>query len=183
MNGTLAPAPAPPVEVRFEWNRAEFLRSFFATTRHARRIVPRWVGWTVLALVWASLIRSQIGRSGDPVRVVAIAAVLLFICWLIPNLAGRWYARMRERELGVDGRSIVTTFSNEGIHRSNGRTEASFTWKSLHHAVETEEFLLIYHHRGNAFYLPRRAVPADVLGEVHATILRRLGDRARLRAE
>lgn len=178
MMETMAPAP---VDVRFEWNREEFLRSFHATTRHARRILPRWVGWAFLALVWANLIRSQIERSGHPVRVIAIAAALLFVCWLIPNLAGKQFARLRERELGADGRSIVTTFGDEGVRRSNGKAESVFPWASLQRAVETKEFLLIYHRRGNAFYLPRRAISPESLGEVRALVRRHLGGKAKLR--
>jgi hypothetical protein len=180
--GSPAPTQAP-LQIRFEWNRAEFLRSFDATSRHARGNPPRWAGWVITGFVYASMVRTYVHSAGDAVRFVSITGVVLFVCWLIPHLAGRQYARIREREIGADGRSIVTTFSDEGIHRSNGWTEASFAWASLHHAVETKEFLLLYYHWGNAFFIPRRAVPPDTLGEVRALLRRHLGGKAKLRVD
>lgn len=178
--GPLAP---PPLSVRFEWTRAEFLRSFKATTRHSRQIPSLWVGWVILGFVYASTARTYVHSAGEAIRFAAITGAILFVSWLTPYLAGRQYARMRERELGADGRSIVTTFSGEGVHRANGRTEASFAWESLHRAVETEEFLLLYHRWGNAVFIPRRAVPPGTLGEVRALIRRHLGPKAKLRED
>ncbi|MBB4638352.1 YcxB family protein [Longimicrobium terrae] len=182
---TTAPGPPapPPLDVRFEWNRDEFARSFDATTRHSRQIPPRWMGWVILGFVCASTARTYVHSAGDAIRFGSITGAVLFVCWLIPYLAGRQYARIKEREIGPDGRLIVTAFSGEGIYRSNGRTEASFAWGSIRRAVETDEFLLLYYRRGNAFFIPRRAIPPKSLGEVRALIRRHLAGRAKLHGD
>ncbi|HEX8391508.1 MAG TPA: YcxB family protein [Longimicrobium sp.] len=168
-----------PLDVRFEWNRAEFLRSWDATHRHSR-ILPPWVGWAFLALLYASTIRRYIQTPADAVRVAAITGAILFVCWLIPNLAARQLARMKEREIGPDGRSIVTTFSDRGVRRSNGKGDAFFAWASLRRVVETEEFVLIFYHWGNAFFIPRRTIAPHTLAELRGIIRRHLPGKATL---
>jgi hypothetical protein len=107
--------------------------------------------------------------------------VLLLIMLVLPRVAIWLAARLQERHLGPNGRLLTATLIDEGYSTSNSKSQFAVQWHGMLKAVETPEFILLYHAKANAFYLPLRAVPSDQLAAVRALLREKLGDRAKLR--
>jgi hypothetical protein len=120
----------------------------------------------------------------DLVSVVSLLPWLLFlVLWIVLLRWGEFYlAARRTRRLDPSAKGTLTrTFSAEGFRIDGAGQSVVLTWKGVHSAVETREFLLIFLNKACAYYVPKRLIPTpDELQAVRDLLRANLGERAQL---
>jgi hypothetical protein len=102
---------------------------------------------------------------------VFIAGVLglffLFLIWLQPRLAAR-KAILRTVEWG---------FSDEGVHIQSDVASSDILWKAFIRFREGPKVLLLYTQKGQANFIPKRALNASQLDELRDIIRAHVPER------
>ena len=118
------------------------------------------------------------------VLVVSLLPWLLFlVLWIVLLRWGEAYlAARRTRRLDPSAQGTLTrTFSAEGFRIDGTGQSVVLTWKGVHSAVETPEFLLIFLNKVSAYYVPKRLIPTPhELQAVRDLLRANLGERAQL---
>jgi len=115
--------------------------------------------------------------------VSALPWLFLVFLWIIFLRWGESYlATRRTLRLDPSARGTLTrTFTPEGFRIDGTGVSVDLRWHGMHSAVETQEFLLVFHNKLCAYYVPKRLIIAPhQLDAVRDLIRANLGDRAKV---
>jgi len=171
------------------WDFREHQRGLRAVARISLRRRP-WVravriGFPIVLLAVLFGGRWLAGElTFNLVLVVSLLPWLLFlVLWIVLLRWGEFYlAARRTRRLDPSAQGTLTrTLSAEGFRIDGTGQSVVLTWKGVHSAVETPEFLLIFLNKVSAYYVPKRLIPTPhELQAVRDLLQANLGERAQL---
>jgi hypothetical protein len=173
-------------EIRFifYWDYDESIRAGRALL--AFREGPRWLraAWWALAaaavLSLAMIATAPAGERGTRASnllplLFATACALAFYRYAV--LTDQAYAF---RETPDADRPITVTIADEGYTTASYSGSMTHPWTDFRGARETDEFILILFRGRGAYYIPRRAVPADDADPIRGLLHEQFGPEARL---
>jgi hypothetical protein len=170
------------VRTVFEFDPSEHYKASRIVTRFT---AARWIGWgfAAFAAAFALYTVAQGWDEASPAALIiaVLPWLLLGAFWigLIP-LSQRWAARtIATKDASVRGpqeRSVDAV----GYHSRGNGVGLDVPWHAMVRGVETEAFFLFFYNKQCAYYLPKRAVPADDVPLVRSLMRAGLGERAQV---
>ncbi len=105
-----------------------------------------------------------------------------FHCAAAPGCVPSGSGSPSSRRLDPSAQGTLTrTLSAEGFRIDGTGQSVVLTWKGVHSAVETPEFLLIFLNKVSAYYVPKRLISTPhELQAVRDLLQANLGERAQL---
>ncbi|HYW12210.1 MAG TPA: YcxB family protein [Longimicrobium sp.] len=175
-----------PPEIRFifYWDYDVSIRAGRALL--AFREGPRWLRAAWLALAAAavlSLVMIAIAPAEE--RGTRASNLLPLLFATACGLAFFRYALLTDRayafrEMPDADRPITVTITDEGYTTASYSGSGTHPWTAFRGARETDEFILILFRGRGAYYIPKRAAPADDLDPIRALLRGQFGQEARL---
>jgi hypothetical protein len=172
----------------FDWNQAEMTRAIRAAQWGSpvmvRRQLTVLVG-TVAAMAFAFWLLSRTAENQAELWQRYLPWIGVFVVyfglatWFKPIVMARRFARHRP----AAGTRLTRTIGDTGLRAEADSGALELKWVAMTQVVETAEFFLFYGTRGEALYLPKRAVPdGPDRDELRDLVRRHLGERARMGA-
>lgn len=169
----------------FDYDRAEFVRAHRAVQRNGespwRHTVKALAGLALISaivcMVAGYVLRAP--RWANVFYVVSIWSLLMALYfWLFSWIAVKWAARQQEKQRPDFAHPLSGALDESGYVCESFSGTTRLKWDGVRRVVETPEFLLLYIMKQYAYYLPKRAIPADDLAAVRRLLREQLGDRA-----
>jgi hypothetical protein len=168
----------------YDYDRAEFIRAYRETTRHADApIIKRGPAVLAALAVFAAVAVAVLPHGGwRELMVRAIPWLAILALWLLffARMLGPLAARQYEKQLQDSRHPQALALDEDGYVATSFSGTARRHWTAIPRAVETKEFLLFYVAKQYAIFLPKRAIPAAELPAVRRLLREKLGDRAKL---
>jgi len=166
-----------PLTFSFQLDPAETVR---ASQVVARRRPFGWTErWALPLIAGCGLLFIALGKPWHEMWLLgAIVLALGILQVLIPIVQRRTLRRAYDETPSLRGPQTYE-FSDTGLVMSGVSSSMTLRWDSLVEVIETREFLLFYHTKRAAFYLPKRATPDAAQQAALRDLLRtHLGPRA-----
>jgi hypothetical protein len=152
------------LDIVFEWNLRENIRG-----QRAIMFRRAWAGTlSVMPLVIAAAgVAFAIYRSthdDDDWLTPALVVMVLVIIGEWVMLSGRflWSAKQQQRSDRNLRFPLHHAFHDYGLTMRGRGSEFTLGWQMMERIIETREFILFFINRTNAYYLPKRAIGADL---------------------
>ena len=168
---------AETLDLAFEWNVAEHARAqraiLIARLRQEGALMLVWAAAGVLGFLDLAAVYLDIHYETNVLMWIVFPMSALFLLvfgiqvWLRPTLDAR-QARSGDSNLRYP---IHHLFDDHGLRVRGRSAEVTLNWKSMRRVVETREFVMFFHTTRNAYYLPKRVIPAEQLAELRTMIL------------
>lgn len=163
-----------PVRVVHPWTADQQARAQRLVWRHTA--AGRWLlrgGYVVVGLALLFVVTMVVTNDG-PIRLLLIKVlpwVIIGGLWVVllrggPRFLMRWSAR---QSMADPSAPFDDEVSADGFARRHGQTEFRVGWGGLHRVIEGPDFVLFFHTRSCAYYLP-----TDRMNETDAASLHRL---------
>lgn len=178
--------PASTLEFAYEWKPVEHARArhVVISTRLKDEGLGVLIGILIFLLAigngvaaWFAVSQDQPGFLGFA---LPVTLVILTILWIVLWGQG-WFDAFRQRRNDSSLQyPIQHIIGAHGLRVRKKTSEVALRWKAMKRVTETPEFILFFYTHGQAYYLPKRAISAEQLGELRALIRASVGDAADL---
>jgi YcxB-like protein len=178
-----------PLSYSSPWNFNEHRRAVQDLSRitfrrqPVRRLLP--LGIIVIAsslFLGPRLLQTDVEINTDLIMdllflVLVLVLLIVMGLWGASHLAARRTQRLDPSAKGT----LTRTLTDIGFRIDGAGQSVDLKWDSVHSAVETNEFLHIFHNKLCSYYVPKRLIATrDQLDEVRDLLRTKLGDRARI---